>query len=115
MSPYDLLTFENAPLMAECPECETMSPSWESTEGDHFVDCPSCDDCFPVLQEDTMPRSLSRIVIHVLNDAVENALSGTIPRNFEPTLSMSLSMMLDNDFFEDQNEERIARHLEAIL
>tara|TARA_R110002153_G_scaffold3864_8_gene18494 strand:- start:1413 stop:1865 length:453 start_codon:yes stop_codon:yes gene_type:complete len=54
---YDLLTFENTFLIVRCPECGDLCPAWESTEGDHFADCPvqSCLDAgssFPVMAED---------------------------------------------------------------
>tara|TARA_R100000544_G_scaffold36219_1_gene24209 strand:+ start:1491 stop:1871 length:381 start_codon:yes stop_codon:yes gene_type:complete len=44
MSAFDLLTIEEAPLLVRCPECGDFCAAWESTEGDHFADCPA-DEC----------------------------------------------------------------------
>lgn len=58
--------------------------------------------------------SLSRTMIALQNFAVENALSGTIPGDFEPTLHCSIQMMIDNEFL-DSKQELMASYLLGVL
>lgn len=64
--------------------------------------------------------SLSRMMIQVQREAVENALDGTEPRHFEPSFSLSIEMMLDNDLLTEFHEngelrEQLARYTLEVL
>lgn len=67
--------------------------------------------------------SLSKRMIYLQKRAVQNALDGTDPGNFEPSLSLSINMMLDNELFmwSDFNEaelalnEQLARYVLEVL
>lgn len=66
--------------------------------------------------------SLSRLMIKLQNDAVQNALDATEPRSFEPSLSLSLDMMLDCDlsfwsYTDEQGEtcEVMARYIQEVI
>ena len=64
--------------------------------------------------------SLTQMMIQVQREAVENALDGTEPRHFEPSFSLSIQMMLDNDLlfeFHEQGElrEQLARYTLEVL
>ena len=61
--------------------------------------------------------SLSQRMIDLQNEAVENALTATIPRSCEPCLSMSLDMMLDSEIIEydDDIGQLLATYLLGVL
>ena len=61
--------------------------------------------------------SLTKRMIELQNEAVENALCATIPSSCEPCLFMSLDMMLDSEIIEyDDDEGRLlARYLLEVL
>ena len=60
--------------------------------------------------------SLSRKMIALQNDAVENALGGTIPGECHPTLHCSIQMMIDSEFLiENSTQELMASYLLGVL
>ena len=60
--------------------------------------------------------SLSKLMVQLQREAVENAMGGT-QDGFEPTLSMSLDMMLDSEIipYDDKNQRLLARYLQGVL
>ena len=60
--------------------------------------------------------SLSKMMITLQRDAVENAMSGTMD-GFEPCLSMSLDMMLDSEIipYDDTTLRVMAQHIIGVL
>lgn len=60
--------------------------------------------------------SLSKLMVQLQREAVENAMGGT-QDGFEPCLSMSLDMMLDSEIipYDDKNQRLLARYLQGVL